>query len=238
MVNAQLSHLIELQEIDTRILEIGRSINDIPRRLREAESSLQSSHDALKKTEQQRDALEKKKREKERALDDANEKIVKLKSRTGEIKTNKEYQALLREIEAVERERSLIEDEIIALMVDADSLQRQIRAAEDDFRKRMEEVEARKKRISEEQERLETHLLSLQDTRKKIRSMIDGEIYDEYIQLIELHRGFAVSEVRGEICQGCNMNIPPQLFVEIKKNEEIYHCPHCRRILFYREPAA
>jgi predicted nucleic acid-binding Zn-ribbon protein len=52
--------------------------------------------------------------------------------------------------------------------------------------------------------------------------------------LLEICAGLAVIEVKDEICQGCNMNIPPQLFVELKKNEEIYNCPHCRRIIFYK----
>jgi predicted nucleic acid-binding Zn-ribbon protein len=52
--------------------------------------------------------------------------------------------------------------------------------------------------------------------------------------LIESSGGIAVTEVKEEVCQGCNMNIPPQLYVEIKSNEEIIQCPQCRRILYYK----
>jgi predicted nucleic acid-binding Zn-ribbon protein len=52
--------------------------------------------------------------------------------------------------------------------------------------------------------------------------------------LIESSGGIAVTEVKGEVCQGCNMNIPPQLYVEIKSNEEIIQCPQCHRILYYK----
>ena len=86
-----------------------------------------------------------------------------------------------------------------------------------------------------EKAELEKELVTLKKLRAGVVEATDSDVYDQYIMLLEIYHGHAVSEVREEICQGCNMNIPPQLFVEIKKNEDIYHCPQCRRILYYRE---
>ena len=61
-----------------------------------------------------------------------------------------------------------------------------------------------------------------------------GNSTSQYLILIEACNGVAVIEVKEEICQGCNMNIPPQLFVEIKKQEEMLNCPQCRRLLYYK----
>jgi uncharacterized protein len=171
-------------------------------------------------------------------LEDITEKINKLKSRTGEIKTNKEYQALLKEIESVEHERSSIEDDILAIMEETDAIGRQVKTEEKNFKMNTEKVESLKRTIENEKDTLEKELIRIQETRANAIGAVDSEVYDQYIMLIEIYRGHAVNEVKEEICQGCNMNIPPQLFVEIKKNEEIYHCPHCRRILYYRENTA
>ncbi len=210
-------------------------IEDFPRKIKEAESPLQGSQNILNRMKQQFDSLEKKKREKERALEDINEKINKLKARTGEIKTNKEYQALLKEIESVEHERTSIEDDILAIMEETDAIVRQVKTEEHNLKMNTEKVESLKKTIENEKDVLEKELITVQEKRANVIEAVDSEVYDQYIMLIEIYRGHAVNEVKEEICQGCNMNIPPQLFVEIKKNEEIYHCPHCRRILYYKE---
>jgi len=233
-VNKQLEHLIQLQQIDSKIRAIQRTIEDVPGKITEVESPLQDSQNVLNRIKQQYDAFEKKKREKERALEDINDKINKLKMRTGEIKTNKEYQALLKEIKTVEDDRSSIEDDILSAMEDADTLGKQIKTEEQNYRINKEKVEALKKDIENEKSETEKELLTVQGIREKVIEAVDSEVYDQYFMLLEICGGLAVIEVKDEICQGCNMNIPPQLFVELKKNEEIYNCPHCRRIIFYK----
>lgn len=233
-MNKQLEHLIQLQQIDSKIRAIQRTIEDVPGKITEVESPLQVSQNVLNRIKQQYDAFEKKKREKERALEDINDKINKLKMRTGEIKTNKEYQALLKEIKTVEDDRSSIEDDILSAMEDADTLGKQIKTEEQNYRVNKEKVEALKKDIENEKSETEKELLTVQGIREKVIEAVDSEVYDQYFMLLEICGGLAVIEVKDEICQGCNMNIPPQLFVELKKNEEIYNCPHCRRIIFYK----
>jgi len=234
-VNKQLASLIKLQETDSAILELMRMIETFPRKIRNAEAPLQECQNVLHRLKLQCDALEKKKREKERRLEDIDEKIKKLKARTGEIKTNKEYQALLKEIESVEHERSSIEDDILLVMEELDTLGKQIKSEEQNCKRNSQIIDQMKKEIEGDKAKLEHELVGLKNMREKIAGEIDHEVYSQYIMLIEIYHGHAVNEVREEICQGCNMNIPPQLFVEIKKNEEIYQCPQCRRILFFRE---
>ena len=226
--------MIQLQQIDSKMRAIQRTIENVPGKITEVESPLQDSQNVLNRIKQQYEAFEKKKREKERALEDINDKINKLKMRTGEIKTNKEYQALLKEIKAVEDARSSIEDDILSAMEDADTLGKQIKTEEQNYRANKEKVEALKKDIENEKSETEKELLKVQGIREKVIEAVDSEVYDQYFMLLEICGGLAVIEVKDEICQGCNMNIPPQLFVELKKNEEIYNCPHCRRILFYK----
>jgi len=59
-------------------------------------------------------------------------------------------------------------------------------------------------------------------------------MYREYMKKLESGQGLAVVEVKDSVCMGCNMNIPPQLYVEVRKGEEIFTCPQCRRFLFFR----
>jgi len=232
-VNEQLKQLIELQKLDTKILDIKRILGSIPSRISEAELPLRESQAALATIKQKFDAFEKKKRGRELELDDLNEKIQKQKTRISEIKSNKEYQAYLKEIESTEKNRFAIEDEILVIMEELDSISNQTKMEEAKTRADREKVDALKKQIEKEQAEVEQKLSGIREERSKIITTIDSESYDLYISLIEACNGLAVAEAKDEICQGCNMNIPPQLFVEIKKNEEIFTCPQCRRILYF-----
>jgi len=233
-VNDQLERLIKLQEIDSKILAINRIIAEFPLKIAEAELPLKESMASIGNVKQKFETLDKRKRDKERALDDIDEKIKKLKARTVDIKTNKEYQALLKEIESIEKDRSATEEEILTIMIETDTVSKQSKSEESKFIGEKEKVEAFKKKLEGEKSEVEKELIAVKEIRSKIVEAIDKEIHDEYIELLQILNGIAVTEAKEEICQGCNMNIPPQLFVELKKNEEIMHCPQCRRILYFK----
>ncbi|MFZ6017634.1 MAG: zinc ribbon domain-containing protein [Nitrospirota bacterium] len=232
-MNDQLRYLIELQQVDSKILNKKCMIDEIPSKISEAEVPLKITQADLDKMKQRHESLEKERRDKERHLEDINEKIKKLKARTAEIKTNKEYQAHLREIESVEKERYAIEDEILVAMEALDVSSNEVKAAEAKVISEKEKIDILKRKLNEETSEAKKELVMLKEKRAGIVDGIDREIYDQYITLLELGEGIAVIDVKEAVCQGCNMNIPPQLFVEIKKNEKIIHCPQCHRILYY-----
>jgi len=236
-VNQQIEHLIKLQETDSKILFLTRAVKEFPAKMMAAELPLKESHISLDSAKQKIDLLEKKKRDKESGLDDIGVRIQKMKGRTSEIKTNKEYQALLKEIEAVEKERSTIEDEILVIMEEIDACSKQKKTAEATFIVEKKNIEELKKKMDNDCSEIEKELSSVKELRAGVSAFIDRELYAQYITLIEACNGLAVTEVKEEICQGCNMNIPPQLFVEIKKQEEMFNCPQCRRLLYYKNNA-
>jgi predicted nucleic acid-binding Zn-ribbon protein len=233
-LNEQLERLIHLQQVDSKILSINRIIEDFPSKIETAELPLKEFQKSLNDLKHRLDALNKRKHDRERELDDTDEKIKKLKTRTSDIKTNKEYQALLKEIESVEKERSSIEDEILVVMEEIDAASKQTKLQERQFATDSGRIDELKKKIENEKSEVEKELLIARDMRAKLTETIDGEVYGLYASLIEACNGLVVTEAKDEICQGCNMNIPPQLFVELKKNEEIINCPQCRRILYYK----
>jgi hypothetical protein len=231
-----LSLLVELQKLDTQILSLSRKVDSIPAHIAADEAvykQAQKAHDAVT---QQQQALEKKKKEKERQVEDLNEKIAKLKARAPEIKTNKEYQANLKEIEAFETQIRAIEDELLNLM---EALETAASGAGEENRKfaaAKAEAEALGKDREAEIKKAEQEMQTLKVSRKEFSEKIDPEFYSLYMTLLKSNRGLAVSKVVREICQGCFMNIPPQLFVRIKAGGDIFQCPQCRRILYYVKP--
>lgn len=235
-MNEQIKRLIELQKIDTEILILRDMINVFPKKIAEAESPLKETQLAFNMISQKLDALERKKRDKEMLLEDTGEKIKKLRSRTADIKTNKEYQALLHEIESVEKEQWSTENEILTIMEEFETTSKQTKSEEAKYKVYKEEIDDLKRKLELKREAAEKELHVLKQERSKIAETVDKESYNLYKTLIEACNGVAVTEAKEEICQGCNMNIPPQLFVELKKNEFISTCPQCRRIIYYNAP--
>jgi predicted nucleic acid-binding Zn-ribbon protein len=232
-MNEQLKLLIGLQRFDTEIISRQKFINQIPLRISSMEKPLAEARVNLEARKKKSEAAEKKKRDKERKVEEIAERIEKLKERTPQIKTNTEYQALLKEIGAAEKEKFTAEDEILELMelVDAESIG--LKGAEAALKAQEERAAELKRELEAEVKKAEGGLDGLKEKRAGLGEKIESDNYDLYMTLLEERDGLAVVEARNEVCQGCNMNIMPQLFVEIKKNEEIFHCPQCRRFLYY-----
>jgi len=234
-VEENIKLLVELQETDSVIIRGKNIIDSLPSKLSSAEKSFKEVQSLYEKEKAKCDILEKKKKDKEREIEDANEKIKKLKARASEIKTNKEYQAHLKEIESIEKERYAIEDEILSVMEALETAAKELKAEEAKLRAEKEKVDAFRKEVEKEIAEAEKDLDRLKARRAAIAEKIDRDIYNDYLALLKKCAGLAVVEARNEICQGCNMNIPPQMFVEIKKNAEIIQCPQCERILYWPE---
>ncbi len=227
--------LIELQGTDSVIFRDKNFIDSMPSKLLSAVQAFKEIQSLYEGGKQKVTLLEKKKKDKEKETEDINERIKKIKARASEIKTNKEYQAHLKEIEAIEKERYAIEDEILAIMEAVDAAGKELKAEEIKVRAEKDKVEAFKKQVEKEMAEAEGELSEKKARRSDIADKIDPDMYNEYMKVLKACGGLAVVEAREEICQGCNMNIPPQMFVEIKKNEEISQCPQCRRILYWKE---
>ncbi len=233
-----IKSLVTLQEIDTRIIEKRFFIDKVPMRIYEVDEPLKQAKAELEKMKQKTETLLKKKRDKEQLLDGTNEKIGKMKGRVSEIKTNKEYQAHLKEIEAFEKEITAIEDEILTVMEELEAALRQQKEKEEKVNGEVEKMNAFKKELDREVEEYEKELASLKEERAKLVGSIEPDVYGRYMMLLKTGGGVAVTPAKNELCTGCNMHSPPQLYVEIRKSDEVIQCPQCLRILYYSDDQA
>jgi len=234
-VQENIRLLIELQEADSTTIRKKAVIDSLPSKLSSAEKLFKEIQSLYEKEKQRCELLEKKKKDRERGIEDINEKIKKTKAHALNIKTNKEYQAHLKEIEAIEKERYAIEDEILSVMEAIEVAAKEVKAEELKIKAKKDKVEAFREEVAEEIAEAEKELGELKVRRIAIADKIDPDVYSNYMALLEKCNGLAVVEARDEICQGCNMNIPPQMFVELKKNIEIIQCQLCDRILYWKE---
>ncbi len=231
--NEQLRLLVQFQQKDSLISETIEKQKKLPDLIASLKANLERAQNSLAETNQDYDNTNKERRGLEGLLQEAEDKIRKLKGRIPEIKTNKEYQALLKEITLAEQEKSDIEEKIIMLFEKIDSL----KAIRKDTEQRVKEDEkiflVEKERIEIEINHLSERLKELESQKNTIGSQIEPKLLTEYNRLISSRKGLAVVSVQNEFCRGCHIRIPPQIFTEIRKNDSIIYCLSCQRILYW-----
>ena len=234
-MDEQLRSLIGLQELDAKIRACIEEKNRIPELLASLERRRAESAAEIDRAREELETAKKNKRERDGDLEEDIQKIEKLKARTGEIKTNKEYQALLKEIETAEQENKAVEDDILALMEKIDAAAERISTAEGRAKEESAAIDSEQKDHEKTHARLDKELKTLEASKQGAASRIDASVLKQYQKLAASLSGTVVAEARSESCLGCFMSIPPQVFVIVKKNDAITTCPHCNRILYYKE---
>ncbi len=235
-MDEQLKLLIKLQKFDSTILSAQLKIDAIPDKISSYEALLKTTQNAYEEAKQYLASLEKKKRDKEYKIDEINEKINKLHRRTSAIKTNKEYQAHTKEIEKIKKELDAAEDELLAALDSLEKLSKLLKAKDANLAEEKRKIDAVKKELEREVIQCKEELKKLNEDRKKLADKVEIDIYNQYEAILKVSRGTAVVEVMNGACQGCNLHIPPQLFVEVKTTNKIICCPQCRRMLYYVKP--
>ena len=231
----KLSLLIQLQEIDAKIRTLVAQKNRLPEILATLELRRVSINDNLDKAQEALLAAQKDKRDRDKDLEAEVQKVVKLKERSAEIKNNKEYQALLKELEAAEQANKAVEDDILGLMEKIDAAAGQITAAEQRAKEEAVEIQVEQKQHEAAFAKVEEELKAIEVERQKVIAHIPKPVLTQYQKLLGTKAGIAIAEARGESCSGCYMSIPPQVYVNVKKNESIITCPNCGRILYFKE---
>jgi uncharacterized protein len=234
----QLNLLIQLQDIDKAIRARQEEKRKLPELLAELEGKSEANKAELDRVREALEAAQKGKRDRDRDLEEGVQKVEKLKSRTPDIKTNKEYTALLKEIETAEQENKAIEEDILKLMEKIDAAAGEITSAESRSAEDAAAIAAERKQLEENMAKLEAELSNVERERNELAARVDAPLLARYQKRYKSLAGKVVVEARGESCSGCFMSIPPQLFVNVKKNTEIITCPHCSRILYYKEAIA
>lgn len=238
-MNPQLAPLIELQTLDLRIAEIREQQRKTPELIEAAEVPLREATNLLKEATATVEQLMKERRDRERDLEAHEAQVDKLKAGLTELKTNKEYQARLFEIEMANKRKGEIEEQILLLMERIEAKQQEIKQA----KARATEAE---RLFTQEKQRLEattadllSEMSQLELKQREATAKLDKRLLDRYGKLKATRKDLALAPVRNGICSGCRLQLPPQLVAEVKRSDELQTCSYCQRILYWEgEPVS
>jgi predicted nucleic acid-binding Zn-ribbon protein len=232
----QIKILVKLQHLDTETVRIKSTLNDVSKKLENLDSSLKEIEQTIKDQESVLSELTKQYRDYESEV-----KINLVKNQNSQeklrlVKTNKEYQSLLKEIEAVKSKNSSIEDKMIECLDRMDETEEIIAKKQDEYLQFSDRIKSEKENIEHEaginKKKLDEHDMD----RKNISGLIDPQLLKKYLIIKEQHQGgLAVVPVKDAVCYGCNVNLPPQLYNELFRCDSLKFCPNCHRIIYLKE---
>ena len=230
-----LENLIRLQRAESDLRRAETELGEIPRRRADLEAALVGERGRLDAAKEALVQSQKSRRQYEAELQDLEAKRSKYKGQLMEVKTNKEYTAMLHEIEGVEREIRSREDLVLSEMEKAESLQAEIKREESAYK----DVEARHR---DEGKVLDARTVALKQQSAALtaeRDAVAATLSEDALELfrrVARLRGVAVAEAKDGMCQVCHVKLRLQMYAELKHNDEIVQCPACNRILYYEAP--
>jgi uncharacterized protein len=233
----RLKTLYQLQLIDDQLDVLEELRGDLPNTVRELENRIQEMKDDIQSKElQQKESLEKK-QSNETEIERLLENQKRFKAQLYQVRNNKEYDALTKEIDHSEEQISKLEAECDALADLNKSLTSQVEEilpALDELQKELKEKEADLKEIIKANEREESKLLA---ERKKIEEQVKKPDISVYMRIRKAKKGKAVVTIKRSACSGCHNIVPSQRQLEIRRNNKLFFCEYCGRILVSQEIA-
>ena len=161
--------------------------------------------------------------------------IVKSNEKLRGVKTNKEYQSILKEIEDIRKKNSGIDDRMLDHLEKIEAAEKAVAEQETELEQFIQSCREKKETlIAREQDERQT-VDTLNEKKMQISAKADPKMISILDDVKKKVRGMAVVPVEGAICLGCHMNIPAQLYNEIQRFDELRFCPHCHRIIYWQD---
>ncbi|MCH7804132.1 MAG: hypothetical protein IH937_08605 [Acidobacteria bacterium] len=235
-MNSKLGTLIRFQELNLKIVKLEKRTQRIPEEIEAYRQTLEESRQALLEEKRLIEEHQARQRELEMEVVTLRDTLSKHKTQLMEVKTNKEYQAMLHEIEGGERGIEAKEDQILEGMMVIEEREKVVQEAQTEYEKEEKEILSKQSQLESFAAQAENEIVDLQKERGQLEGEMPEELTQQYQRIASVRNGVALAEAKDQSCQGCHVKLRPQLFTEIRTNREIITCENCSRFLYYAGP--
>jgi uncharacterized protein len=233
-VDAQLKTLIDLQGVDTRIGALEAVAARLPKEIAQIHETVEAARKEVESAKALLDTTKKDQRVKEKDLEVVQAKRVKTEGRLYEVKTNKEYSAVLSEVEEIKQEKGKIEEDILVLMESQERLVKDIREAEKGFKARETQGKQEEAVLLEKLRGVEADLALVRAERHELARQLPAPVLADYDKLLRARSGLALAQViKPNLCGGCRMTVTPQRLQELRAQSALLPCESCGRYLYW-----
>lgn len=228
----KLQKLYELQQIDSELDQIEVLKGELPIEVSDLEDTIAGLERRIDKMQAEVDELNDTIKGHEAAISEAESLITRYNSQLDNVKNNREYDALMKELEIQRLDIQLAEKRIREANVKIAGKEETLDATKERLEKKQKDLEIKKVELEEISKDTEKKEKELRKASEKKRKEIEDRLIKSYDRIRERYRnGLAVVTVERDSCGGCFNQIPPQVQLEISMNKKIIACEHCGRIL-------
>jgi len=231
-VQEKIQLLRDLQDIDQQLNEIRKNRQVLETEQATLDSDVARVQAMVDSLTESMALLQGDRQELSRALLQEQDNVGKAESRLPSIKTQKEYVAVLKEIDTAKKLNKDLQDQILKKDQEIAALENDKQEKETELNDLSQQVGERKAQIGETLADYDRTLQERGEQRDGLVKGLPADIAKRYKLLFERRNGIAVVEARNGACLGCNMHLPPQLFNNLYSATQIHCCPHCNRLLF------
>ncbi len=235
MYQKQIEQLVILQQVDDEIIVLQQELEAAPKELSDLEESLQAHRDKLEQIEEKLEILYTQQNKLEDEIGEDSSRVKKSKNKLMMVGNTKEYHAMMREMDSLEKLNRVREEEKIAVI---EELTRQ-GEAKTEIKAEMagvqEEYDTQKGTLDERVGKAQKRLNALEKKRVKACKVVPRPILGRYEFIRERMPNPVIVAVVDGVCGGCNIMIPPQSYNELQKGTQILSCPNCQRLIYWQE---
>ncbi|MEK7383468.1 MAG: C4-type zinc ribbon domain-containing protein, partial [Elusimicrobiota bacterium] len=228
-----LLDLYEIQRVDLTIRDLEKRRDEVPTRLRELEGSATALQTEVNQLTEQRAALVKEQKGLEGLIQADSIKIRKWEQRLADIRNQREYLALSREIEGTKRQNRETEERIQEISTQRAEIDTRLETQQDRLAEVEVDCETEREEVRAFVAKLEAEGAEIKARRDKLVPTVPKNIMSRYEMVRKKRAGVGLAAVVDGSCQGCNMKLPPQLYNILQRGDTIEQCPSCSRIIFW-----
>jgi predicted nucleic acid-binding Zn-ribbon protein len=232
-MHPDLARLVRLQQIEISTDHARRTIADLPDRVAGLDARLTADRDAVEAARARLADNQVGRRGLERDLAAVQSRLAKFRDQLMEVRTNREYQAMQKEIDVAQHEVRAIEDRILERMLEADERTDDVKRAQEGLATEQVALADERRRLEGEAARLGVELERALAEREALVAELPAALLATFEQVARGRRGIAVAEAKDGLCSQCHVRLRPQVFNELRRNDTIHQCASCQRILYF-----
>jgi predicted nucleic acid-binding Zn-ribbon protein len=233
-LSSQIELLVQLQEVDQVLRANTQAVESSEGRLAEVDEAHRIKSAATEEARAAAAALGTRQRDLEGRLAADEEKMKDRRMRVTRIRNDKELGLARREVELLKEEITALEAELQQVYEQVEAATTTLAALEGELKGLADARDAEAAALKETVERLGADIERDRGRRQQIIGTVDEALRSRYEMILSRRGGLAVVAVRDGTCQGCRMRVPPQLYNQIQRNEQVFLCPSCQRMLHWR----
>ena len=235
-MHPDLEHLIQLQDLDLAVDRARRRIAELPASQQALEARLAERAGTVARVKERMAASQAARREIEKELAAVQGRLSKYKGQLLELKTNKEYQAMQKEMSVAEHDVRAHEDKLLEHMESAEIFAAELKSAEAVLKTEQTDVGRAQRALDAERVELERELARVTTARAELIAQVPREALMLFERVAHGRKGIAVAEARDGLCTLCHVRLRPQKFNEVRRNDGLHQCDSCTRILYFVPP--